>query len=121
MSNEIKKMDISDFRRLGYLQELNRLFLHPLGLAIEVEILSDGTEVLSGILDSRDDPEGIMYDFANSSEERIITALDKSKYVISEFEKRQKARIELFNSVIEPIIPQIDIEEEVDEVVNIDV
>lgn len=32
----IKYMDIDDFRKDGYLHELNRRFLHPLGLALEV-------------------------------------------------------------------------------------
>ena len=56
-----KRIDIAEFRRLGYLQELNRLFLHPLGLALEVVQEEDGTERLGGIWDSRDDPEGIVY------------------------------------------------------------
>ena len=32
----IKRMLPRDFRALGYLQELNRIFLHPLGLALEI-------------------------------------------------------------------------------------
>jgi len=32
----LKMMEVSEFRRLGLLQELNRQFLHPLGLALEV-------------------------------------------------------------------------------------
>lgn len=42
-------MDISDFRKYGYLQELNRMFLHPMGLALEVEIDDNGNEKLGGI------------------------------------------------------------------------
>lgn len=40
----IKKIDIKEFRESGYLQELNRTFLHPLGLALEVEIDDKGNE-----------------------------------------------------------------------------
>lgn len=40
---------------------MNRGFLHPLGLALEVEIEvdEDGTERLGGVWDYRKDPEGI--------------------------------------------------------------
>jgi hypothetical protein len=57
----IKRMDIAEFRRDGYLQELNRRFLHPLSLALEVVIDPDGSERLGGIWDYRGDSEGIYY------------------------------------------------------------
>lgn len=56
-----KVIDIKEFRKLGYLQELNRQFLHPLGLALEVVVEDDGTERLGEIWDSRGDPEGFIY------------------------------------------------------------
>jgi hypothetical protein len=46
---KIKKIDIKEFREKGYLQELNRQFLHPLGLALEITINDDGTEIISGV------------------------------------------------------------------------
>lgn len=54
-------MDISEFRALGFIQEINRLFLHPAGLALEVTVAGDGTETISGVWDYRDDPEGIAF------------------------------------------------------------
>lgn len=54
-------MDIDEFVRLGFLQEVNRQFLHPHGLALAVERDDDGNYSLSGIWDSRDDPEGIIF------------------------------------------------------------
>jgi hypothetical protein len=59
--SEVKRIDIADFREQGFLQEANRLFFHPLGLALEVTVEDDGIEHLSGIWDYRDDPEGILY------------------------------------------------------------
>lgn len=59
--SDIKRMDIKEFREMGLLAELNREFLHPLGLALEVAIEDDGTERLGGIWDCRDDPEGVLY------------------------------------------------------------
>lgn len=61
MSEKIKYADINELRELGVIQEINRQFLHPLGLAIEVEIADDGSAKLGRIWDSRDDPEGIIF------------------------------------------------------------
>lgn len=58
----VSRMDIAEFRQRGYLQEANRLFFHPLGLALEVIIELDGSERLGGIWDYRDDPEGVLFD-----------------------------------------------------------
>lgn len=58
---DVKRMSISEFRKLGLLQEVNRQFLHPLGLALEV-VIEDGEERLGGVWDYRDDKEGIIYD-----------------------------------------------------------
>jgi len=64
---EPKRIDIKEFRELGILHEINRLFLHPLGLALEVEIDDEtGEEHLGGIWDCRDDPEGILYQKLNT-------------------------------------------------------
>lgn len=59
----VKRIDIKEFREIGYLQELNRRFLHPLGLALEVVVDNEtGKETLGGIWDYRDDPEGMIFD-----------------------------------------------------------
>jgi hypothetical protein len=58
----INYMDIKEFADTGYLQEVNRLFFHPLGLALEVVEDADGDCRLGGIWDYRDDPEGIIFE-----------------------------------------------------------
>lgn len=55
-------MDIQEFKDGGFLQEVNRQFLHPLGLALEIRKNEEGEYELGGIWDYRDDPEGILYD-----------------------------------------------------------
>lgn len=60
-ADQIKHIDIGEARQLGILQEANRLFFHPRGLALEVTIHPDGMELLTGIWDYRDDPEGIIF------------------------------------------------------------
>lgn len=69
--SEIKRIDIKEFREMGLVAELNRAFLHPLGLAIEVVIDDDGSEKLGGIWDFRDDPEGMLYSSEHFPTEKI--------------------------------------------------
>ena len=99
----IKKISIKEFREKGYLQELNRMFLHPLGLALEVIIDKNGEESLGGIWDYREDGEGIVYDLISSNPERIKNFTEKAKFVQNEFNKRKFARNNLLNSVVEKI------------------
>lgn len=62
MDQPIKRIDIKEFREFGYLQEVNRQFFHPLGLALEVVIDEEtGEESLGGVWDYRDSPDGIRY------------------------------------------------------------
>lgn len=58
---DVKKMTPADFRDLGYLQEVNRRFLHPLGLALEVVMDDEGNERFGEVWDYRFDPEGILF------------------------------------------------------------
>jgi len=61
MSREVKRIDIKEFRETGFLQEANRQFFHPHGLALEIVVAADGTERLGGVWDYRDDPEGVVF------------------------------------------------------------
>lgn len=68
-----KQIDLTEFRDLGILQELNRQFLHPLGLAIFVTVADDGKVLqIGGVYDFRDDPDGVLY--ANLSYEELKKA-----------------------------------------------
>lgn len=62
--SEIKWMDLNEFMSLGFLQEANRLFFHPLGLALAFTCDDETGEVINiaGIWDCRDDPEGVIFD-----------------------------------------------------------
>lgn len=74
MTEEIKRMDIAEFRDKGFLQEVNRQFFHPLGLAMEIIVDIKGKTKLGGIWDYREDPEGMF--FVNN-----VISEDKIKYV----------------------------------------
>jgi hypothetical protein len=93
---DVKRMDVKEFREFGYLHEINRLLLHPLGLALEVVIEEDGSERLGGIWDYRDDPEGICYD------PNLVSA-EKAKRVSDAGDERIKARINALGYWIQPV------------------
>ena len=57
----VKHMDLEEFHKLGLLQEVNRRFFHPCGLALEMEYAEDGTMRFGGVWDYREDPEGIVF------------------------------------------------------------
>jgi hypothetical protein len=78
---DIKRIDIKEFRSEGFLQEVNRKFFHPLGLALEVIIEKDGTAKLGGIWDYREDPEGNFFSEDVLKQESIdkVEALRLSK------------------------------------------
>lgn len=100
---EIKRINIKEFRELGYLQELNRKFSHPLGLALEVLQDANGDETLGGIWDFREDLEGIHYDINNSEEDRKLRFKEKIKYVENEFESRFVERYKSLGFIIEKV------------------
>jgi len=101
--SDVKRIDIKEFRESGYLQELNRRFLHPLGMALEIRQESDGTETLGGVWDYREDEEGIYYDLVNSDNERLDKFHKNEQFVFDEMMKRSEKRSEMFGSNIEPI------------------
>ena len=103
MEDKIKRIDVKEFREKGYLQELNRRFLHPLGLSLEISIDDDGNEKLGGVWDYRDDKEGIYYDISNEDLERKSRFNDKKAFIDDELENRCKNRKEILGFDIEPL------------------
>lgn len=88
----IKRMSVREFRERGYLQELNRRFLHPLGLAIEVALDPDGEERFGNVWDYRDDPEGLIYAPG-------MIDPDKAARIQLEAQRKQAARKKLLKGV----------------------
>ncbi len=86
---QVNRISIKEFREKGYLQELNRLFLHPLGLALEINIDTDGTEKLGGVWDYRDDDDGIRFiDDATEEQKKKVENIRKISKI--KHEKRKK-------------------------------
>jgi hypothetical protein len=89
-------MEVHEFVAVGYLQEVNRRFLHPLGLALEVEVTDDGMR-LSGVWDCRDDPEGIYFEGASPTRGPKAARIDE---LLSE---RADARLAKLGFLIQPV------------------
>lgn len=96
MAEVAKTMSVKEFREMGYLQELNRQFLHPLGLAIEVILEDDGTERFGQVWDCRDDPEGVIYDPESIEPE-------KTQRVCLEMVRKFSPRCEALGYVFQPV------------------
>ena len=82
MGINIKRVNIKEFRAKGFLQEANRKFFHPLGLALEVIINDEtGEELLGGVWDYRDDQEGMIFAPSTISKDKIdhVESLRQSK------------------------------------------
>lgn len=105
-NDSVKRIVIKEFREKGYLQEVNRLFLHPLGLALEIVIHENGIESLNGIWDYRDDKEGMYYGINDpkiSSLDRVETFKKKADFISSEMSNRCRNREVELGFMIEPI------------------
>lgn len=91
---DFQMMDLTEFRDKGYLQELNRRFLHPLGLALCMTVLEDKVTGIHGIWDYRNDPEGIIF-----APEDIDW--DQAAWFDQEKHKRLKSRFESIGFIIQ--------------------
>lgn len=98
---DIKRIDIREFQKRGYLQEVNRRFLHPLGMALEVAVMTDGAVVLSGIWDYRDDPEGIYFAPDAGTDSRASA-------VAEEWAAKEKTRRAALGFMIQPAGPDTE-------------
>lgn len=99
MSKEIKRIDLNEFVKNGYLQEANRLFFHPLGLALEVIVDGSGNvEKIGGIWDYTDDPEGMFFYDASDIEFKR-----KSEFVKTQMDKISVNRLQKYGFNIQPV------------------
>lgn len=92
--SDIKRIDIKEFREKGYLQEVNRRFFHPLGLALEVVVEEDGSEHLGGVWDYRDDPEGVYF-------ENIGLDFTKRDFIDQEWGRRLNPRVNALGYMVQ--------------------
>jgi len=102
-----KHMDIKEFKDFGYLQEVNRLFFHPHGLALEVSWNEKDGHWLSGIWDYRNDDQGVIFG-PNVIDREKADRVSRAWY--ERCEKRQRSDPRLFYSgAIQMPTPKVDI------------
>lgn len=89
-------MEIKKFVEEGYLQEVNRRFFHPLGLALVVMADTGEPWRIEGVWDAQDDPEGINFGAGS---------LDPSKaaHIKSLEESRRPAREDGLGYWVQPL------------------
>ena len=104
-ADKIKRIDLQEFRNDGYLQELNRQFLHPLGLALEVivddfkkDVTKQKVLSLGGVWDYRDDPEGMAFGDLSDKDSK-----EKAKRIKRERIRFAKTRKEKLGFIVQPI------------------
>jgi hypothetical protein len=87
----IKYMDLNEFADDGWLQEANRQFFHPLGLALEVsDSDQSGRYDTIRIWDYREDPEGMVFGTGMLKQAKV-------DLVAAERKKHQAARAAIFD------------------------
>ena len=97
-TNDLEELDIKTFVELGLLQEINRLILHPIGMALKVDVDKEGEYTLGGVVIT-DDPKGIVFtDEKVSSEgfQRKCEQLDSLR------NKAKTARMEKLGYFVQP-------------------
>lgn len=95
----MRKMTAKEFQSGGYLQEVNRRFLHPLGLALEVIVEADGRVEFGAVQDHRDDPEGMIFSDGMINREN-------AHRIDGEIDAKLIARIDALGFHVQPI-PEI--------------
>lgn len=98
---EIKRITPKEFRDQGYLQDVNRRYFHPLGMALEVIIDDDGKVEFGGVWDFRDDPEGIMFHHEDWTREKVD--VDRSIEIKADRANKRAARLKNLGYVIQPL------------------
>lgn len=90
----VPHMPIREFMDLGYLQEVNRQFLHPLGLALTLAINpldSDDEGELFAIKDGREDLEGFIFGSKMDYVQRKL-AKERASYILTQQRLRKRIR-----------------------------
>ena len=101
-------IDIKEFRESGYLEEVNRRFFHPIGLAMAVHVDDEGVETIAGIYDDREDPEGWIMGYSSWPDPDVqrARARERAMFIDAERNKRAMARFTKFGWITQP--PGVD-------------
>lgn len=97
--SEIKYLSMKELAESGLLQEVNRLFFHPRGLALSVVVDDNSDDYeFGGIFDYRDDPVGCSFGSLDPE-----TCHKKASYVYMLQEGKKEAREAELGYLIQPL------------------
>lgn len=99
MTDDRKMVPLKELLDMGLIFEINRRILHPLGMALSIEIEEDADDEgkFGGVWDSRDDPEGFEF-----GDEIFVEGLKKyEEYMKSEGDQKLAARVAALGYVIQ--------------------
>jgi hypothetical protein len=93
-------MTVQEFTDGGYLQEVNRYFFHPLGLALVAAGSADGPLTSLSLRAEREELDGIIFaqELIQSAE-----AKEKSRRVSEDWARRSAARQDSLGYTVQPI------------------
>lgn len=97
-NDPVKYIGAAEFAAEGYLQEVNRRFLHPLGLALEILVDGDGVTTFGGVWDFRDDPEGMNFGDTDNPER-----LAKKQNIDRLWDERRPEREAALGYMVQPV------------------
>lgn len=91
-----KTLDLNEFVQLGYLQEVNRCFFHPLGLALSVQRDKETGDIVS---------LGPIWDVRHDSEDMVFDQVDQEKYryIEVQWHRRDLDRTLRLGFMIQPV------------------
>lgn len=100
----VPKLDPVELRSEGYLSEANRVFFHPLGLALAIISTEDDSWEVA-VLDGRDDPEGW-----NFSDELLPLIAENNAKIQAKQAALRDGRIEALGYWEQPVPGQTEVE-----------
>lgn len=103
-----KTLSAEDVRALGIIQEVNRLLLHPMGLALAVVWDSQDAGfnahgAMIAVVDVRDDPEGMYFEYAGDHRQRLQQAQAKRYAFAALAEGRARPRRAALGFFVQPL------------------
>lgn len=98
--SEVKRMSLQEFCDFGFLQEVNRQFLNPLGLKLVLEIVPNSmtgeARCFGGIWDCRHYPHGLVCDEGDIDHE-------KAKNVARWYSEMHERRYNALGYMVQPV------------------
>lgn len=102
-SDNLNWMDIKSFRSIGFLQEVNRQFFHPLGLCLVTDVDDEGNESIVGVLDYRNSEGGLYYGLKDADDTKITEFRYNALQVRKQLDYAKDSRVERLGDLVEAI------------------